>query len=307
MTVFNKLPAKPVLLDTAARARLTLTCRDTDAIPKHEAAGQIVHSKAGPAAQVMHNGLLVEYGGYYGDWMAEIISGLRGHHEPQEEWVFWHIVQRLPEQPTTIELGAFWAYYSLWVKRERPEARCHLFEPDTGHLELARRNFALNGYDAYFERAAAGLDGATSFYSETEADNVVMRSKSVDTICAEQGINSLDLLHLDVQGSELAALHGATETVRAGKLRFLFVSTHHHLISGDPLTHQRCLHWVRQSGAHIICEHSIYESFSGDGLIAASYDPQDRDLVVDVSIARASQNLFRELEYDLAELQNRTA
>ena len=178
-----------------------------------------------------------------------------------------------------------------------------MFEPDAGHLELARRNFEMNGFEGYFERAAAGLDCDARFYSETEACDVAIRSKSVDTICAEQRIDTLDLLHLDVQGSELDVLRGAAGIAASGKLRFLFVSTHHHVISGDPLTHQRCLHWVRQSGAHIICEHSVYESFSGDGLIAASYDPQDRDLVIDVSMARASQNLFREIEYDLAEMQ----
>ena len=33
----------------------------------------------------------------------------------------------------------------------------------------------------------------------------------------------------------------AASALADGRLRFLIVSTHHHSISGDPLTHQKCL------------------------------------------------------------------
>ena len=97
-------------------------------------------------------------------------------------------------------------------------------------------------------------------------------------------------------------LEGAAETIRRGRVRLVIVSTHHHNISGDPLTHQRCLRHLKNAGAHILCEHTIAESFSGDGLILASFDPRDADLAaVKISYNRASESLFRETEYDLAE------
>lgn len=83
-------------------------------------------------------------------------------------------------------------------------------------------------------------------------------------------------------------------------MRFLIVSTHHHSISGDPLTHQRALALLIDTGAHVISEHSVNESFSGDGLIAVSFDDRDRDFVVPVSHARSKDSLFGELEVDLA-------
>jgi hypothetical protein len=85
----------------------------------------------------------------------------------------------------------------------------------------------------------------------------------------------------------------------AGRVRFLIVSTHHHSISGNPLTHQRALSRLLDAGAHVIAEHSVPESFSGDGLIAVSFDERDRDLIVEVSHARAKDSLFGELEPDL--------
>jgi hypothetical protein len=73
------------------------------------------------------------------------------------------------------------------------------------------------------------------------------------------------------------------------------------LISGDPATHQRCLGLLERVGAHVIAEHTVGESYSGDGLIAASLRDPDRDLVVPVSFARYRDSLFGELEPTLAE------
>jgi hypothetical protein len=83
-------------------------------------------------------------------------------------------------------------------------------------------------------------------------------------------------------------------------VRFVIASTHHHVISGDPLTHYRCLDLLRELGAHIVAEHTVAESYSGDGLIVASFDDRDRDLRVVTSRCRVDESLFgdplRELE-----------
>jgi hypothetical protein len=100
------------------RIDMTLAGRaDCDPIPKVDGAGEIVDG-----VQLMHNGVQVVAGGYYGDWMAEIIRELRGHHEPQEELVIHNILARLGKDthaPVIVELGAFWAYYALWALSRR--------------------------------------------------------------------------------------------------------------------------------------------------------------------------------------------
>jgi FkbM family methyltransferase len=58
------------------------------------------------------------------------------------------------------------------------------------------------------------------------------------------------------------------------------VSTHHASISGSPTTHQDCLRQLERLGATILCEHTVEESFSGDGLIAASFLPADATIVL---------------------------
>ncbi len=296
----SKLPSIP----ESMRAELTISCRDCDVIPKQPFAGTVETDAEGKRWQIMHNGLRVEHGVYHGDYMAGIISALRGHHEPQEELAFWEVLKCLAGAPTMVELGAFWAYYSLWFRTSFPHGHSFMFEPDAEHLAAGQRNFARNGFSGYFELTAAGVDGSAQFMDETLGQVRTVATKSITTLCNERSIDFLDLLHMDVQGAEVSALIGAEPLVAAGKLRFVFVSTHHHLISGDPLTHQKCLQWLIAHGAHILCEHSVNESFSGDGLIVASFAAQDRDRTISLSYCRQSKSLFRELEFDLADARS---
>jgi hypothetical protein len=112
----------------------------------------------------------------------------------------------------------------------------------------------------------------------------------------------VELLLADIQGAEVAMLEGAVRSLAQGRIRFLVLSTHHHSISHDPLTHQKCLRFLEERGAHFLAVHSVAESYSGDGLIVAALHPADRHIApFEISYNRAANSLFRELEYDLAE------
>jgi len=291
---------------TARRVRLTVSCKDSDQIAKVDGAGG-VREERGCRVQVMHNGLLVEAGGYFGDWMAEIIRVLRGHHEPQEERVFDQIVRRLAAEGGPgfmIEFGSFWTYYGLWFCRAVPSARVIAVEPDPAYLEVGRRNAALNDLSrsVTFVHAAIGdRPGQTMvFRAESDGREYAVEQCDLASVMRSSDLERVDLVLADVQGAETTLLERATPILTAGRVRFLVVSTHHHSISGDALTHQRALEQLTGLGAHVICEHTIGESFSGDGLIAVSFDDRDREFVVEVSRARNKDSLFGEPEYSLA-------
>ena len=288
------------------RIALTTAVRDTDRIPKVPNAGEVI-LRDGVPVQIMHNGILVYEGCYAGPWMTEVIRQLRGHHEPQEEVAFHAILERLAADtpdPVMVELGSFWAYYSIWAKSEIPAARLTLVEPDLANLAVGRRNLALNDMEAEsIIHAAVGSEHNAMGRLRWESDGQrhVTRQITVDGLMDERGIDRIDLLLCDVQGAEVAMLRGAGRALRERRVRFLIVSTHHHRICGDPLTHQHCVNILREAGAHFIAEHSVSESCSGDGLIAASMDARDTDLNVDVTVVRARDTLFGELEWDLAQ------
>jgi len=203
-----------------------------------------------------------------------------------------------------LELGGFWSFYSLWFLHGFAERRAIVVEPDPAKLAVGRRDFALNRREGLMLQAAIGEESAAAVEHCCESDGVVrnLPRLSVDDLLDRYDVRSLEVLHCDIQGAELGMLRGARGAIVAGRVRFLFLSTHHHAISGDPLTHQRCLHFVRSHGGRVLAEHTVPESYSGDGLIAASFAPADAALPeITVSRNRAAASFFREIEYDFAE------
>ncbi|MGD0284552.1 MAG: FkbM family methyltransferase, partial [Candidatus Saccharimonadales bacterium] len=229
----------------ARRIEITASCKDCNYIPKVSAAGKVLKNKVGQTYQIMHNGIKVVVDGYYGPWVTELIKKLQGHHEPQEEKVFYELAKLFQPNTTMIELGSYWAYYSLWFHKAVKGGFNICCEPDPRNTEIGQINFALNGYNegVKFINAAAGQDDGKviSFDAEHVADKVRVPIRSVDSLVKEYKIERLEVLHMDVQGAEYDALLGAAETIKSGRLRFVFVSTHHYLISRNPDIHNKCI------------------------------------------------------------------
>lgn len=279
------------------RSLMTISCRDTDPIPKVSNAGAVVQRGA-DRVQVMHNGIEVVYGGYYGDWMAHVIRGLRGHHEPQEELIFHVLMRYVRHRTSMVELGCFWAYYAQWYLREVPDSNAICIEPDSQHLQVGRRNAALNGHSerVRFINAWVGGQALPAHAAPTETCSVPVSLPMMDAaaVLGEQAGDGIELLHLDIQGTELQFLRSISRDMAAQKLRFIVVSTHHSSISGSTTTHVDCVEVLRALGASILVEHDVLESFSGDGLILASTQACDRDLwFPEISRNRAERSLFK--------------
>ncbi len=263
------------------RTLMTISCTDADSIPKVDASGTTVLA-GGQAVQIMHNGLRVVSGGYYGDWMSHIIRALRGHHEPQEELVFHHLLRYVRHNTTMIELGAFWSYYSQWYLKEVPGSRSICVEPDGKHLQVGRRNAELNGLSdrIRFVEAWVGNEFKPKHAGAIESSAISVELPMLDmTAALELNKNQpIELLHMDAQGAELGFIRSIRHSGMSGNVRFLMVSTHHSSISGSPTTHRDCCHAIQQCGGHVLVEHSVQESYSGDGLILASFLDCDRSI-----------------------------
>jgi FkbM family methyltransferase len=303
-------PRLDLLADDGARRRVAITtaCRDTDEIPKVAGAGEVFED-GGHVLQRMHNGLVVAEGCYHGPWMTEVIRALRGHHEPQEERVFHAIVERVARteaSPTMVELGSWWAYYALWFAHASG-GRVVALEPDPEYLEVGRRNFELNGLEARFVHGAIAQDegATTSFLEERTGRRTTVPAYDLGSLLDTAGLDRASVVLADIQGAETPLLARGSQVFADGRVRFLVLSTHHHSISGSPVTHQDARDLLASWGAHVVAEHTVGESFSGDGLIAVGFDDADRDLTVAVSRARYGESLFGELEHDLAESWSR--
>lgn len=198
-----------ILLDNAMRVEMTVGCRDCDLIPKVHDAGKVV-SLGGKSVQIMHNGVRVVAGGYYGDWMTNIIERLQGHHEPQEEVIFQEILKHVSPHATMLELGGFWSYYSLWFKSQHGDLRqSYVVEPDPNHIAIGRANAALNHRDITFVQACVGGEPIKTLTFKTEsAGDIQIPQISVPGFLRDHQISRLQILHCDTQGME-------TEIVRS--------------------------------------------------------------------------------------------
>lgn len=299
----------PVSLSVKERVQLTLSCRDADNLPRVDRAGEVhVDPETGIRVQYMHNGLRVEEGCYYGAWMTELISALKGVHEPQEEVVFDSILKHIPAQATMVELGAFWSYYTIWfLMQQRGLGRGIGLEMDPAHLEKGRANAKLNGVDIelILGRVGARNEVAAPYMTESSGMQKIP-TFGIEGLMHTAKVDRVDLLLCDAQGGEIDLLEGMQASVSQGKIGVLVMSTHHHAITGDPLTHQRALALIEGLGGYVRLEHDVAESYSGDGLIVADFDGSlDSWSPPSISYCRTSKSLFRDPLYDLACSQSR--
>ncbi len=193
------------------------------------------------------------------------------------------MLQHVRPGATILELGAWWAYYSLWFLRAVEGAHAVCVEPDDDNLELTEENMRLNGRVATIIKGRVGERHGTDADAESGSH---VECFSASSLFGRIGWKPVEILHMDVQGAELPFLKSMAALPVPELVRFVFVSTHHESISGSPDTHADCICQLQELGASILAQHDAYESFSGDGLIVASFDPAD----VGISMPSISRN-----------------
>jgi len=190
----------------------------------------------------MYNGIKVFQDCYY-DSFSDIFWLNKGIHEPQEEYIFNEIISQLKTPKVMVELGSYWAFYSLSMKAKHPDCICYCIEPTNEGLKKGIDNFKLNGYEAYFFQGLIGND----------------------YIHLDTWINpEIDLLHCDIQGYEFEMLQGASKLLYEQKINYIFLSLH----SQDLF--QKCLEYLKTFNYHIIFEVDMLNTFCEDGIIVAS-------------------------------------
>lgn len=233
------------------RIKHVVSCPDNEKIPRVLDAGQVKKGK-----QIMHNGLLISLGGYYGPEMAQLLLKNRGVHEPQQELVFGKIIDSLPRGATMIELGAFWGFYSMWFNNKIKDAHNYLIEPSSFNLNFGIRNFSLNNMYGDFTNAYIGKE-------ESSLEEVP--TLNIDYFVRLKQIKFIDLLHSDIQGYEHEMLQGAEQTIIDQKIGYFFISTH------NDENHYACIKYLTDRRYDIICSATLTQSYSEDGLIVAKH------------------------------------
>lgn len=226
-----------------------VNCEDNKYISRVPNAGEIVRGN-----QIMHNGLKINLGSYYGPELTKILYENKGVHEPQEERVFAEVVKEIGPSSTMVELGSFWSFYSMWFNNEVKGANNFMVEPSKFNIASGKSNFKLNSMTGNFTLA---------FVSKSSNNEKPVPTICVDDFVRDKNIDYIDILHSDIQGYEYEMLQGASNTINNNKVSFVFISTHSNEI------HSKCLKYLQSKQFFIIAESDLDNSFSEDGLIVA--------------------------------------
>lgn len=221
--------------------------------------------------QLVHNGLKITLGSYYDYGNTHLLIRNRGVHEPQEEVAFGEILPFIPNGGSMMELGSYWAFYSMWFASKVQDSHCIMIEPDPHKMNFGKLNFKLNGlsgtFDSGFITDQPNLKSNIPFYS-------------VDYLMEKYEISKLNILHSDIQGYELKMLEGCKNALLLQLIDYFFISTH----SND--LHEACKENLRSHSYVILCDANLDESYSVDGLIVARRVGLEGPEKINISIRR---------------------
>ena len=161
----------------------------------------------------------------------------RGIWEPGVTQLFESLLQ---PGMVVVDVGAHIGYFTLLAaRRVGPTGKVYAFEPVPYNYNLLVKNIALNGYENIVpvQKAVSNKVGAAtfylhpnqvghSFYPETLGRSktaITVETTTLDQFLAEQGWPPVQMVKMDIEGAEPAALEGMAEVLkRCGDLRLIF-------------------------------------------------------------------------------------
>ena len=153
-------------------------------------------------------------------------SGTAKQHETEYK-LFQEVLNRVDNKsnPTMIELGSHWALWSLCFKHKFNGGLNILIELLKSRLDIGANNFNLNNYN--FKSYHGGiLINDAKFLSKTLPKNEYGLDLDISEILNENKIEIIDILHMDIQGSELKFIKHLDEIGLLNNVSQLVIGTH---------------------------------------------------------------------------------
>lgn len=139
------------------------------------------------------------------------------------------IVDHLPADGVFLDGGGHVGLISTQVAAARPGAQVHAFEPHPRIAPLYRRNASAsaNGSIRLTQAGLSDRPGELRFdvdvFAVDEHGTETVPMTTIDQYLADNEIERVDVLKLDIEGHELAALRGASSALESGAIRAVIV------------------------------------------------------------------------------------
>jgi len=185
-----------------------------------------------------------------------------GRYEPQETQIAAHIIQR---GMTVVDVGANWGYFTLLAAHlAGPSGRILALEPHPALAAMLRENAELNrlGQIECHDVAAGRTQGFASVTGFDEAsgnwglsqvtrdpapEGLMCHVQRVDDLLAERGVAHVDLVKIDVEGSEADVIAGMADGLRQARYRHVLLECHPAQLADRSTSIAECLEPLRRA------------------------------------------------------------
>jgi FkbM family methyltransferase len=188
---------------------------------------------------------------------------MAGAYEPQ---ISFALARILSPGMTVVDVGANWGYFTLLAAGlVGPGGRVLALEPDPRMFRLLGDNIALNGFARAGARLVAAAErngvGTLAGYAEGAGNRGVSRLRSgegpdfvevrlatIGAILADERIEMVDVIKIDVEGAEDGVLLGMRDGLRNGSFRRILLELHPSLLAERGRTADECCGMLREAG-----------------------------------------------------------
>ncbi len=148
-------------------------------------------------------------------------------------------VMRIIQQQTILDLGANIGMASLYLTNRFPDADVLGIEPDAANGEMFKKNlnnylrveFRLGAIRGDNERVAQVDTGRGQSGYEMKTDNAGLPAITIGDIIQIYGWQSIDIIKMDIEGSEKSVFEGETESWLP-HVKIMFVELHDRKVPG---------------------------------------------------------------------------
>ncbi len=169
------------------------------------------------------------------------------------------LAEAIPPGGTVLEGGAHLGFVTVHAARAAgPKGRVLVFEPNAAVHEALQQNLTANGVAERVEIRPAALGeraGRSQFYASGETSSLVeavegARRVEVDVVRGDDAVEGpVDVIKLDIEGGELAALRGM-ERLTTGA-RTIFLELNPELLERSGGSRDELLAWLAERGFEV--------------------------------------------------------
>jgi FkbM family methyltransferase len=198
-------------------------------------------------------------------------------YETEQITLFYNVLNEIKSQsPSMIELGSFECYYSIvfnkFFSTNGIKAKNICVEIDTENYHTGCKNISNNSCENFFtENAALGVINHGIYNGKPQFDGKTINTetRTVKELFTKYNIEKLDILHVDVQGSE-ADIVAEIEREKL-QIDYCFVNIHDDIATRNFYgysIYDKCKSLFNSMNVQYLYDHRTCGGY-GDGLIVA--------------------------------------